>query len=197
MVSFEKNESLLGKGCPHSLPLHGESGVDLHVLGAPKINPELGRIIFKPNNNKCKFIRYNFLNIYCHLLISLVWRINTLGNAESPSCIHCFNLVERDEDIKKGEKFTKTPCIESKNRIPGLDTQAAMKSTGDANLAPLSLMEPTSLQYGNTSIPSLSTDHPDWAAGRCLIKQTGVYRVKLSVSTQQVTIIQCYWMFYI
>ena len=118
-----------------------------------------------------------------------------MGNAELPSCICCINLVERDEDIEdiqKGETVTEVHFFESTERIPGLDTRAAVKSTGDANLAPLSLMEPTSLQYGDTSIPSLSTNHPNWAAGRCLIKHTGVYRVKLSVSTQQVLIIQCY-----
>ena len=76
--------------------------------------------------------------------------------------------------------------FQRENRIPGLDPQATLKSMEDANLPPLSLMDHRSLQYGDTSIPSLTTDHPEWAAGRCLIKHTSVYRVKTSRSTQQV-----------
>ena len=53
----QKVDSNMGKGCPHSLPLHGECDVDLQVLDAPKINTDLGRIVFKSNNKKQKFIR--------------------------------------------------------------------------------------------------------------------------------------------
>ena len=115
-------------------------------------------------------------------------RITTLGHAEESSCIDCIDLVERDEVLKKGEKVIIDHSFQSENTIPGLDPRATVKSTDDANLPPLSPKDQTSLQYGDTSITSLSTDHPDWAAGRCLIKHTSVYRVKTSGSMQQVLV---------
>ena len=116
-------------------------------------------------------------------------RITTLGHAEESSCIDCIDLVERDEVIKKGEKVNIDHSFRSENTIPRLDPRAKVKSTDDANLPPLIRMDTKSLQYGDTSITSLSTDHPDWAAGRCLIKHTSVYRVNTSGSTQQVLVI--------
>ena len=44
-------------GCPHSLYLMQECGTDYQALGAPKINPKLGRIIYNPNIRNAKYIR--------------------------------------------------------------------------------------------------------------------------------------------
>ena len=97
--------------------------------------------------------------------------------------------MEEGEDIKKVKmKVTRNDGFQIKKTIPGLDLHAREKSTDDKNLAPFSLTNPKTLQYGNTSFISHSTDHPDWAAGECfnLQKYTGIYRVKVSGITQQV-----------
>ena len=79
--------------------------------------------------------------------------------------------------------------FQSTTRIPGLDPQAVEKSTEDKNLVPLTKLHPFTFQYGNTSISSNSTDHPDWAPGECLNlqKYTCISSVKISTITQKVS----------
>ena len=75
-----------------------------------------------------------------------------------------------------------------KPMIPGLDPHAEVKSVDDKNLAPFSLTYPKTLQYGDTTFISISTNHPDWAPGECLNlhKHEGNFKVKTSGTTQQV-----------
>jgi hypothetical protein len=55
--SFEKDWPLTGKGCPHSLLLHiGDNGQQ--ALGAPKINSQLGRVIYNLSETDRKYIRW-------------------------------------------------------------------------------------------------------------------------------------------
>ena len=39
--------------CPHILPMSGDT-----VIGAPKINPDIGQVVYNPKNADDKFIRY-------------------------------------------------------------------------------------------------------------------------------------------
>jgi hypothetical protein len=45
------------KGCPHILPLKLEYGNVLQVMEAPKINPNIGRILYNPRKKNMKYIR--------------------------------------------------------------------------------------------------------------------------------------------
>ena len=47
----------IGKGCTHSLFLQNEYRTGLQALGAPKINTELGRIVYNPKKRNLKYIR--------------------------------------------------------------------------------------------------------------------------------------------
>jgi hypothetical protein len=51
-----KDWSMRGKGCPHKLLIQKENGVGLQVLGAPKINPEVGTIASNPKKKNPKYI---------------------------------------------------------------------------------------------------------------------------------------------
>ena len=90
----------------------------------------------------------------------------------------------RQERMKVAQNYP----VQSSKRISGLDPQAVEKSTEDKNLVPFTQIHPVTFQYGNTSISSDSTDHPDWAPGECLNlqKYTGIFRVKISAITQKV-----------
>ena len=122
----------------------------------------------------------------------MVLRITTLGAGiiGVPKCNECKNLVEEGENITRRKSDTMDNGTKNKMKVPGLDHRAVEKSTDDKNLAPLSLTSSKTIQYGNTSIESCSTDHPDWAAGKCqnLEKYSAFYRVKCSRITQQVTL---------
>ena len=53
-----KDCNIRGRGCPHSLLIRTEYGVGVQVLGAPRVNPEVGRIAYNPNKNNVKYIKY-------------------------------------------------------------------------------------------------------------------------------------------
>ena len=46
-----------GTGCPHSLYILQECKAGHQALGAPKINAELGRILYNPHKRNLKYIR--------------------------------------------------------------------------------------------------------------------------------------------
>ena len=114
--------------------------------------------------------------------------ITTIGVVSS-SCNECKNLVDEGDKLRK-EKMPVIPngSFQRSNLIPGLDLRALEKNTEDKNLAPLAQTHPETFQYGDTTISSDSTDHPDWAPGECLNlqKYTGIFRVKISGITQKV-----------
>ena len=47
----------VGKGCLHILPLKRGRGDKLQVIGAAKINPEVGRIVCSPQKKNLMYIR--------------------------------------------------------------------------------------------------------------------------------------------
>ena len=73
-------------------------------------------------------------------------------------------------------------------KVPGLAKEAKTYNAKDKNLPPLSWVYPKTLQYSNTNIISIGTDHPDWAPGECLNidKYVGQSIRKSSSNTQQV-----------
>ena len=80
---------------------------------------------------------------------------------------------------------------ENANRKPtisGLHSEAIERSTDDKNLAPFLNNHFETFQYGNSSLISINTDHPDWAPGECLNlhKYEGRFRIKIFKLTQQV-----------
>ena len=97
--------------------------------------------------------------------------------------------MDEGDKLRK-EKMPVIPngSFQRSNLIPGLDLRALEKNTEDKNLAPLAQTHPETFQYGDTTISSDSTDHPDWAPGECLNlqKYTGIFRVKISGITQKV-----------
>ena len=79
-----------GKGCPHSLLLQRECGIGLQVLGAPKINPEVGRIVYNPIERNMKYIRCvcHFLNIEKSHLVFLGSLLLVMVVLETPAAIN-------------------------------------------------------------------------------------------------------------
>jgi hypothetical protein len=56
---FEKGRPLTGKGCPHSMFLQREdNSIGQQALGAPKINTQLGRVIYNSSKTDLKYIRW-------------------------------------------------------------------------------------------------------------------------------------------
>ena len=117
-----------------------------------------------------------------------ILRVTSIGGVSS-SCNECKHLVDEGNILRKEiMPVTQTGSFQRRNLIPGLNAQALEKTTEDKNLAPLAQTQPEILQYGDTSISSDSTDHPDWGPGECLNlqKYTGIFRVKISRITQKV-----------
>jgi hypothetical protein len=122
------------------------------------------------------------------------FRITTLG-ATTYSCLECCNLKGEFENCEgefKKEMKSFVSCNDEmkddKFIIPGLVLGAETKNTKDENLAPFNTTDQRTLQYGDTTFISISTDHPDWAPGECLNlhKYEGNFRRKSSSITQQV-----------
>ena len=43
--------------CPHTLPIRYDESSMMHVIGAPKINPDIGKIIFDRKRKNMKYIK--------------------------------------------------------------------------------------------------------------------------------------------
>ena len=52
-INKGRQSKLFPESCPHLLPMK-----IFHVIGAPKINPEIGQVVFNPQNDQQKFIRF-------------------------------------------------------------------------------------------------------------------------------------------
>ena len=96
--------------------------------------------------------------------------------------------MNEDECVEVKLKKENTAEVFAKPMIPGLDIWAEENKPYDKNLAPLSVSALKTLQYGDTTISSVTTDHPDWAPGTCpnLFKYEGNLRLKVSSLTQPV-----------
>ena len=78
--SFESGWTVpsISAGCPHILPLLGDQ-----VVGAPKINPQLGKVVSDPRNVNRKFIRYFIFYIR---ILSYDISCRTIGAATCNIC---------------------------------------------------------------------------------------------------------------
>ena len=76
-----------------------------------------------------------------------------------------------------------------KSSIPGFHKDSKRRQAKDKNLPPL-YTTPSSkaLQYGDTSLTSISTDDPVWSHGECLniSKYEGKFLVKRGMSSKKV-----------
>ena len=45
------------KHCPHKLPIRYDKFDKMHVIGGPKINPEVGNLILDPRRKNMKYIK--------------------------------------------------------------------------------------------------------------------------------------------
>ena len=75
-----------------------------------------------------------------------------------------------------------------KSNIPGFHAESKRKKAEDKNLQPLDTPSSKSLQYGDTSLNSISTDDPVWSHGVCLniSKYEGKFLVKGGMSSKKV-----------
>ena len=175
--------------CTHILPLFKDYCDVNQVIGAPKMNPEIGRVVFNLHNVQDKFIR--FVCCYPNLeILNYLFRITSIGCSPSVNslCKVCYNLVDDVECVTAEVKNNINKICDAKPIVPGLDPNAEVKKMVDKNLTLLSLSYPKTFQYGDTSIISTKTNDQDWAPGKCLNlnKYEGRFRVKKCSSTQQV-----------
>ena len=75
-----------------------------------------------------------------------------------------------------------------KSNIPGFQADSKRKQAKDKNLPPLYTPSSKALQYGDTSLNSISTDDPVWSHGDCLniSKYEGKFLVKRGMSSKKV-----------
>ena len=74
-----------------------------------------------------------------------------------------------------------------KSSIPGFHKDSKRRQAKDKNLPPLYTPSRT-LQYGDTSLDSISTDDPVWSHGECLniSEYEGKFLVKRGMSSKKV-----------
>ena len=72
--------------------------------------------------------------------------------------------------------------------LPGFCPTSTTRKADDSNLSPFDISNPKTIQYGDTSIMSISTDDPRWSAGECkfLYKYEGQFRRQLHIMNSKV-----------
>ena len=75
-----------------------------------------------------------------------------------------------------------------KSNIPGFHADSKRKQAEDKNLQPFYTPSSKALQYGDTSLNSISTDDTVWSHGECLniSKYEGKFLVKRGMSSKKV-----------
>ena len=75
-----------------------------------------------------------------------------------------------------------------KSSIPGFHKDSKRRQAKDNNLPPLYTPSSRTLQYGDTSLDSISTDDPVWSNGECLniSKYEGKFLRKTGMSSKKV-----------
>ena len=134
------------------------------VKAAPKINVNIGVIIRKGKMNYIRLVEKDFSYTVCSV---------------------CCDLSERpSKKVNRTNIKLDKACVMK----PGLNCDAKRKILNDKNLMPFSLNSPKTIQYGDTSLYSMHTDHPSWSPGVCvnLEKYEGRFIRRVSETTQQV-----------
>lgn len=160
--------------CPHILPMERDQ-----VIGAPKINPNIGQVVLNPNNEHTKFLRY----LRCSLNMCHIKYFRTTM-AVSSQCLVCNKMFSSGWTLLSDPK---TIQVDVKPILPGLNTTLKVRKA-DNNLSPFLTSKSKLLQYGDTSIESISTDNPMWSPGYCplLSKYEGRFRRKNGIVCSKV-----------
>ena len=183
--SLHKSSDSLG--CYHSLPIEFLAGTALSVTCAPKLNPEIGKIVTSNKRRGMKYLRYKTLfnkKIFNFVSPS---RITTMGSSSSSnSCPECYDLVDEGSNSKLESEDTKGRRVPTKLHIPGFNPLAQTKAASDDNLVPFSKISPQQFQKGNQVFYSINTDHAAWAPGFCknMFQYEGRFLPKLLCSSQ-------------
>ena len=170
--------------CSHVLPmLRG------HVIGAPKLNPELGKVVFDPQNNQQQFIRFSDKSVSLYFQINKII-CRTIPIFGTNHCNVCYKIIfdrKANNSVEK-KQCTNTEIHAVKISIPGLSITAKEANPSDENLSPFQICDLKPTQYGDTSITSTSTENPAWSPGKCLNigKYEGRFRKKQYSATSQV-----------
>ena len=147
--------------CSHFLLVkRNMSGKD-EVLGAPKMNSDIGHIV------KVAYKRY----------------IQVAGQKQDKSCTFCQNNIH-DFGKENAEMRIKQDLIFSKLLMPGFSQEAKVKKCFDKNLPPLTVANQRVIQYVKTN------ENEKWAQGDCgkalnIEKYEGRFKCKEQYSTQK------------
>ena len=89
-----------------------------------------------------------------------------------------------------GKKAMRLKGHAASDLLPGFSPISKMRKADDTNLAPFHICNSKTIQYGDTSIPSICTDDPKWSAGECkfLSKYEGRFRRKPYIMSSKVKI---------
>ena len=140
VISHNKSRLFTPLSCLHVLPLSkGNCGVE-EVTGAPKINPNIGKIISRAGHKYLKICPKQSSESFCN------------------ACCDVELLPHKNI----GQLCSK------KSVIPGLVFDANKTKLTDKNLIPLMNNFSKVIQYGDTSLFSIHTDDPRWAPGGSL-----------------------------
>ena len=167
--------------CPHALPMSGGM-----VYGAPKLNPDIGKVVFNSVNNHEQYLRYfSFIDNKSFCKFSS-FRINSV-KLTTTNCNICYKLVERGKDDNSVIK-DKPVAFRKASSLPGFVGESLAKKATDENLAPFGSYHPKLFQYGDTSLSSIHTDNQRWAPGMCmnLHKYEGKFLPKVCHFTKEV-----------
>ena len=119
------------------------------------------------------------------MYVILFRTISTMG---TKWCNICYKIVCSQKTSNSDEKKHLAENHAVKSLIPGLSTSSEEKSPTDSNLSPFQICNSKSIQYGDTSILSTSTENPEWSPGECLniFKYEGRFIKKQCNVTNQV-----------
>ena len=94
---------------------------------------------------------------------------------------------------QNGEKTTR--CM---GFLPGFFPTSKIRKANDSNLSPFHICNSKTIQYGDTSLPSICTDDPKWSAGECklLSKYEGRFMRKPYLMSSKVKI-YCFEYYYL
>ena len=82
-------------------------------------------------------------------------------------CTVCDKMTICKKVLISDSKSNTTEGHTDKNSIPGFFAAAQVRKPVDINLSPFIGCNSNPLQYGDTSIASVSTDNPAWSPGDC------------------------------
>ena len=84
-------------------------------------------------------------------------------------CTVCDKMAIGTKVLNSDCKSYTTEGHTDRNSIPGFFAASQVRKPFDTNLSPFIGFNSKPIQYGDTSIASVSTDNPAWSPGNCLI----------------------------